>query len=785
MSDLLEGLNPQQAEAVAAGDGPVLVLAGPGSGKTRVLTNRIAYLVQEKKVPQWGIMAVTFTNKAAAEMRQRVERTTNGTLDGAQIGTFHSICSRLLRREADATPYSRDYAIYDTEDQQSAVKKAIGDLDIDNKKFPPGRFLNKISTWKNELLTPYDIVSNDYFEEIAGRVYRAYQSILVANNAMDFDDLLMQTVLLMEDNEDVRQRWQNRLQHILVDEFQDTNIAQYKLIRLLGAPQNNLFVVGDEDQGIYAFRGADYRNVMLFKRDYPNAHVILLEQNYRSTQIVLDVARAVIDRNSNRTPKALRTDRSGGALITIKEAFTDREEAEYVASKLRELERREGYSYKDLAVMYRTNAQSGPLEAALVHANVPYRLVGGVGFYRRREIRDLIAYLRLVGNPNDALSFDRVINVPGRSLGAKSVETFRDWVNQRGDTPWDALQALARGEASPLTGRAAKSMGDFAQMLIDWRELLSKNNLLALFDSIVTDIGYNIYIHQISDTPEQVADRLENIGQLRSVMSENRDQPLGDFLAETALVADVDSLNEDEDKVTLLTLHAAKGLEYPVVFITGLEERLLPHSRSIDDPDGMQEERRLLYVGITRAKDRVFLTHAFRRTMYGESSVSQSSRFLADIPADLTEGYSTELYDQRNRSSYERQTSWDSTGSSSYGGRSSGGGFGGYNSGNNNSSGSDRNSRPGSVFGTTNRGSGMVERTPSGRKKVIQFPSGQSRQPAQTKFKAGMNVSHAKFGKGIVIKSESHGDYEDVTVMFAGGVGTKTLASNFANLVIL
>lgn len=742
MTDLLEGLNPQQAEAVTAGEGPVLVLAGPGSGKTRVLTNRIAYLVREKHVPPYDIMAVTFTNKAASEMRTRVERVIDGRLDGLQIGTFHSICSRLLRREADATPYNRDYAIYDTDDQQSAIKRVLNDLDIDSKKYSPGRLLNKISAWKNELVTPYDIVSHDYFEEIAGRVYRGYQNILVANNAMDFDDLLMQSVILLEDHAEVRTRWQNRLQHILVDEFQDTNIAQYKLVRLLGEPQNNIFVVGDEDQGIYAFRGADYRNVLLFRRDYPNAHVILLEQNYRSTQNVLDAARAVIDKNTNRTPKRLRTDRQGGARVTIFEAYSEKDEAEYVAQRLRDLQRREGYEYKDLAVMYRTNAQSRALEEALIHANVPYRLVGGVGFYRRREIRDLLAYLRLVGNPNDIFSFDRVINVPGRGIGTKSIETFRDWVAQRGDTAWDALQALARGEASPLTGRAAKSMGQFGQMLLDWRALLEQNDLLVLFDEIVARTGYNLYVHEISDTAEQVADRLENIDSLRSKVAENRDQLLSDYLADEALVSDVDSLTEDEDKATLLTLHAAKGLEFPVVFITGMEEGLLPHSRSFDDPDGMQEERRLLYVGLTRAKDQVYLTYAFRRMLYGDSIPGVPSRFLADIPENLTEGVSASMGDLRSRTAYQRQTSWSSESSSRSYPSSSG-----------------------------------------GRSKIIPFTTEPKAAP-QTKYKTGMRVKHAKFGEGIVIESAIYGGDEEVTVAFAG-VGMKKLAASFANLTIV
>lgn len=732
MTNLVNGLNPQQREAVTAGDGPVLVLAGPGSGKTRVLTHRIAYLIQEMGVPAYNIMAVTFTNKAASEMRGRVENLLGGRLDGLQIGTFHAICSRLLRREADYTSYNRDYAIYDTDDQQAVVKRALADLDLDAKKFTPGRVLNKISMWKNELVRPDEYVSRDYFEEIAGRVYRRYQELLVENNAMDFDDLLMQTVLLMESADSVRERWQRRLEHILVDEFQDTNMAQYRLVQILGLPQNNIFVVGDEDQGIYAFRGADYRNVLQFRQDYPNARVILLEQNYRSTQIVLDAARAVIDKNPNRTRKALFTERTSGPLVTIYEAYSERDEGDYVAQRILEMVRRREYDYRDIAVMYRTNAQSRSLEEAFVKAGVPYRLVGGVAFYRRREIRDLLAYLRLVNNPNDTVSFERVINVPGRGIGAKSLETFRTWVLQRGDSIWDALQALANGEASPLAPKAAKSFAEFGRMLAEWRDMLAENDLLALFDEITARIGYNLYVHSISDTPEQVAERLENINELRNNIADSRELDLNDFLADTALVADVDTLLEDANQVTLLTLHAAKGLEFPVVFITGLEEGLLPHARSFDDPDAMQEERRLMYVGLTRAKDRVYLCYAFRRTLYGDSIPGVPSRFLCDIPADLTEGVSAGMSSLRDRQAYQRQVTWDAPASS------------------------------------------------GSRAKIISFP--QTTKPL--KYKSGMRVRHHKFGEGMVIESRRYGDDEEVTVIFANKV-TKTLAASFANLEIL
>ncbi len=751
VTDLVSGLNPQQREAVTAGDGPVLVLAGPGSGKTRVLTHRIAYLIRERDIYPYHIMAVTFTNKAAAEMRTRLENLLGGRPDGLQIGTFHAICARLLRREADHLPYRDDFAIFDTDDQQSLIKQALNEANIDPKKFTPGRILNAISAQKNELITPEEYVGRDYFGEIVGRIYERYQALLLANNAMDFDDLLMQTALLLKHNDGVRERYQERLQHILVDEFQDTNTAQYQLVQTLGLPQNNVFVVGDEDQGIYAFRGADYRNVLQFRKDYPTAHVILLEQNYRSTQIVLDAARAVIDKNKHRTPKALFTDRQGGPLVTINEAYTEADEGQYIVSKAVELHRQ--YAYRDIAVMYRTNAQSRAIEEAFINKRVPYKLIGGVGFYKRREVRDLLAYMRLINNPDDSVSFNRVVNVPARGIGKTSLEAFQQWaLTKGGNAP--ALAALVRGEPSPVTGRASKSLAAFGQMVAGWRELLTKSDLIALFDAISSDVSYNLYIHEISDTDEQVAERLENIAELRALVLKNRESTLVDFLNETSLVSDVDSLDDNIDAVTLLTLHAAKGLEYNIVFIAGLEDGLLPHTRTFDDPDQMAEERRLFYVGLTRAKDHVYLTYAFRRMLYGDSTLGQPSRFIGDIPGTLTEGVSAQVGSLRDRQTFQRQTTWDSD--------------------------------------TTWERQG----TPPARSnpKIIPFnggagtkaaPKSAPRPPAPVlKYRTGQKVKHAKFGEGTVIDSKQAGNDEDVTIAFVS-VGIKTLAASFANLTIL
>ncbi|MCC6804839.1 MAG: UvrD-helicase domain-containing protein, partial [Anaerolineae bacterium] len=708
---LLDILNPQQREAVTAGDGPVLVLAGPGSGKTRVLTHRIAYLIQDEGIAPYHIVAVTFTNKAAAEMRERVQKLLGGDLSGLQIGTFHSICARLLRIEADHTPYDRDYVIYDTDDQIAVLKNVIAEMNVDPKKFKPGGVLNAISTAKNELIEPGEYIGRDYFGEIVARVYPEYQRRLVASNALDFDDLLMQTVLLLRDHPDVREKYQQRYEHILVDEFQDTNQAQYQLVQVLASPQENVLVVGDEDQGIYAFRGADYRNVMQFRRDYPGARVILLEQNYRSTQVVLDTARAIIDKNSHRTPKALFTDREGGALVTIYEAYSEGEEGDFIVNTINRQLKRGEYTARDFAVMYRTNAQSRSIEEAFIKYGVSYKLVGGVGFYKRREIRDLVAYLRVINNPNESVSFERVINVPGRGIGAKSLETFNAWAFTSNMTTAEALDALLLGTASPLTGRAAKAFAEFALMLNDLRMLAEHNDLTVVFDELLGRIGYNLYISEISETKDETEDRMENIAALRGLISDKKDLALTDFLAETALVSDIDTLDQEKDSVTLLTMHAAKGLEFPVVFITGLEDGLLPHSRSFSEPDAMAEERRLLYVGLTRAKDHLYLTYAFRRSLYGESVPGIPSRFLGDIPAELTEGVSPRLQTLRDRAGYQAATSW------SY-------------------------DKPSAA--------------PVSSSKVISFERAAQKQ-RNTRYKAGQRVFHPKFGEGIVIDSRPDG----------------------------
>ncbi len=752
---LLEGLNEKQRAAVSAGPGPVLVLAGPGSGKTRVLTHRIAYLIREIGVYPGGIVAVTFTNKAAGEMRARVENILGGRLQGLQIGTFHAICARLLRREAAHTQHRHDYLIYDTDDQVALVTQALNELNLDVKKYRPRQLLDYISGAKNELIPPDKYQMKSYLGEIVRRVYERYQELLIASNARDFDDLLMETALLLRDNDEVRQKYQKFIEYLLVDEFQDTNMAQYELVKILAKPQDNVFVVGDEDQAIYGFRGADYRNVLQFRRDFPDATVILLEQNYRSTQIVLDAARAVIDKNTHRTPKALFTDQVGGQPVTVYEAYSEVDEAEYVIQRVDDQRKQERLDYRDIAVMYRTNAQSRALEEAFIRSNTPYRLIGGVGFYKRREIRDLLAYLRLINNPDDAVSFARVVNVPKRGIGKKSVEDLQRWALKQRYTIGQALAALAQGEPSSLPASAVRKLVDFHALLAGWRELNAAGDLSALLEDVIVRTGYTLHLHESSDRPEEAMERQENVNEFRALLEQDRARPLGEFLEDISLVADVDTLAEDKNSVTLLTLHAAKGLEYPVVFITGIEEGLLPHLRSLDEPDGMAEERRLFYVGLTRAMRHLYLTYAFRRMTYGDSSPSLPSRFLGDIPARLVQGVSAGLANRRNYQTYQESLRWDDD--------------------------SPWEKKASDKEATWPDASALVDAARSRIRGQIQ-PFGQG---TPLRYRSGLRVQHPVFGEGIVIESRRSGDDEEVTIQFSKQVGLKRLAASFANLIIL
>ena len=745
--DYLDGLNEAQRTAVTAPPGPILVLAGPGSGKTRVLTHRIVYLIREMKVSPWHILAVTFTNKAAKEMRHRVEAMMDGRLRGLMMGTFHATCARILRRETDNLAYyDRDFVIFDTADQQQVVKQALKDLNLDDKKFPPNKMLNGISNAKNELLTPELYHATNYIAEITRRVYGRYQEILHANNAMDFDDLLMNVVLLLDERPDILTKYQQQYHHILVDEFQDTNTAQYGLLKRLAAGHNNIFVVGDSDQSVYRWRGADYRNINRFRENYPEAQQILLEQNYRSTQLILDAAKAVIRHNRNRVHKELFTTRAGGDQIVVREAYNDIEEAETVVGTIQSL-LLDGYAPNDFAVMYRTNAQSRSIEEAFVRASMPYRLVGATQFYKRREVKDLIAYLRLTHNPADSVSYGRIVNVPARGIGAKGKENLQNWALSKGWQPSEAHIALATDPdvQHPFNKRAFNALSRFGALLDAWVSLRDGVSVGELMDVILEQTNYRAYI---DDGTEEGEDRWANIMELRSVAAEDPSVSLSEFLEQVALVAEADNVDETVSATTLLTLHAAKGLEFPVVFITGLEDGILPHSRSLDDGESLAEERRLFYVGMTRAEDQLYLSHAFRRAVWGEPETCVPSRFLDDIPMALIDGLSAAPRRQQAKS---RASSWDWPGETDW-----------------------SSSEP-----KANVMSSDKRPLPTPRRHQ---PTDQpARQPARAAFKTGQRVRHAKFGDGTVIESKLVGSEEEVTVAFANA-GIKRLAASFAKL---
>jgi DNA helicase-2/ATP-dependent DNA helicase PcrA len=765
---LFSGLNEAQRSAVSAPPGPVLVLAGPGSGKTRVLTYRVAYLIQEMGVPPWQIMAVTFTNKAAKEMRHRVEELLEGQPRGLTMGTFHATCVRILRRETEYLPfYDRDFVIFDTADQQQVVKQALKNLNLDDKKFSPNKMLNGISNAKNELITAEMYAANNYISEIIRRVYTEYQWLLQANNAMDFDDLLMNTVLLFDERQYVLQKYQERYEHILVDEFQDTNTTQYTLLKMLAARHSNLFAVGDSDQSIYKWRGADFRNIQRFREQFPQAQQVLLEQNYRSTQIILDAAKAIIKPNPNRVHKELFTHREGGVPLVVREAYNEHEEADTILDTIEGL-MQEGYSGGDMAIMYRTNAQSRVLEETFLRVGLPYRLVGATAFYRRREVKDIIAYLRLIYNPSDSIGFGRILNVPPRGIGAKTRQQLLQWAAECDWQPAEAVIKLAKDPQAqhPFNSRAFKVLSRFGGLLAAWIDLHDLVSVTDLLDLILEQTAYRDYL---DDGTSEGEERWENIMEFRNASSENSDVMLSEFLEQVALVSEADNLEETPNATTLLTLHAAKGLEFPIVFLTGLEDGLLPHSRSLDDGEELAEERRLLYVGLTRAKDRVYLSHAFRRTFYGDSSVSVPSRFLNDIPQELTEGRSPSV---RRQQSGRRVSSWTNSSAVAGGVR-----------------------RPASGSAYSNQGSGRsrssAEQTGRGslplpRAYETDYPDEMNEtRKRELQFHSGQRVMHARFGEGMVIESKLTGNDEEVTVAFTPITGVKRLAASFANLEII
>jgi DNA helicase II / ATP-dependent DNA helicase PcrA len=734
--DILSNLNPQQKQAVTAEPGPTLVLAGPGSGKTRVLTNRIAYVIDNLGVQPHHILAVTFTNKAAREMEARVKKLLEQDLKGIWLGTFHAICARLLRRETELLPFDSNFVIFDDDDQQTLVKRAIKDLNLDEKIYRPNSVHSAISTAKNNLIFPQNFSTKTYRDEVIARIYKRYNELLVNNNAVDFDDLLLWSWRLLEENQETREKYARRFEYILVDEFQDTNLVQYELLRHLASYNQNIFVVGDEDQSIYRWRGADYRNVMRFEEDYPKAQKILLEQNYRSTQTVLDAAVSVIDRNHHRTPKRLRSlpDHGKGDPIVLYEATDDHAEAAYVVDTIQQINSLGQYHGGDIAVMYRTNAQSRLVEEAFLRSGMPYRLVGAQRFYGRREIKDMISYLRLVQNPADEVSLGRIINVPPRGIGDKTLVALQLAAQKAEISAGEVLLDLGRqGKDSAHWGilaRGANLLTDFGTLLLGWHEHAANIPLPELFDRILEE---TVYYEHVSDGTEEGRSRWENVQELRRLAFEYEDRGLSSFLENLALVSDQDTVPEEAQAPTILTLHAAKGLEFPVVFIVGLDDGLLPHNRALDDPEEMAEERRLFYVGLTRAKYRLYLVRAEQRSLYGSYQESIPSRFLEDIPEALVRAGSRRKRESGVSAKRNSTANWDES----------------------------------RVLRTY--------RTP---------PPASSAPIIQVRYHPAMRVRHPSWGDGMVLESRIQDGDETVDVVFES-VGFKRLVASLANLEIL
>lgn len=643
MNPLLTGMNDQQAEAVQTTEGPLLIMAGAGSGKTRVLTHRIAYLIDEKMINPWNILAITFTNKAAREMRERAVALNPATSE-TLIATFHSMCVRILRREADHIGYNRNFTIVDPGEQRTLMKRILKNLNLDPKKWNERAILGTISNAKNDLLDEiaYEHQAGDMYTQIVAKCYKAYQEELRRSEAMDFDDLIMMTLRLFDKNPDVLAYYQQRYQYIHVDEYQDTNHAQYQLVKLLASRFKNICVVGDADQSIYGWRGADMQNILDFEKDYPEAKVVLLEENYRSTKKILQAANEVIKNNRNRRPKKLWTQNDEGEQIVYYRANDERDEAVFVASTIDNIVREKVKNFKDFAVLYRTNAQSRTIEEALLKSNIPYTMVGGTKFYSRKEIRDVISYLNLIANTSDNISFERVVNEPKRGVGPGTLEKLRNFAYEQN---MSLLYASANIMLSPIKGKAAQGVYDFANMILNLRDQLDGLSITDTVEAILDKSGY-LDALSMQQTLESQS-RIENIEEFMSV-TKNFDETntdgtedetgidrLGRFLNDLALIADTDDGEAEAAEVTLMTLHAAKGLEFPVVFLIGMEEGVFPLSRASEEPDELEEERRLAYVGITRAEEILFLTNANTRTLFGKTSYNRPSRFLREISDDL------------------------------------------------------------------------------------------------------------------------------------------------------
>ena len=794
-----ETLNPRQQEAVFHTEGPLLVLAGAGSGKTRVLTHRIAYLIEEKGVNPWNILAITFTNKAAGEMRERVDDIVGFGAESIWVSTFHSTCVRILRRHIENLGYTTSFTIYDGDDQRTLMKQILKTMDLDPKQFKDRALLSAISSAKDELVTPEEFMLNaggDFRQKKVAEVYKEYQKQLKKNNALDFDDLIVKTVELFKNCPDVLEYYQERFKYIMVDEYQDTNMAQFKLVDLLASKYRNLCVVGDDDQSIYKFRGANIENILSFEKAFPGAHVIKLEQNYRSTKNILEAANQVIRNNRGRKDKTLWTDNEEGTLVKLRRFDTAYDEAEAIVQDIMA----SGRPYADCAVLYRTNAQSRLLEEKCILHSVPYRLVGGVNFYQRKEIKDILCYLKTIANGQDDLAVNRIVNVPKRGIGATTMGRMTAFASEQGMSLFDAL---LRVRAVPGVGKAAEKIERFTEQIMDFRDRLEESSIKEIIEAILEETGYRTELENEGEVESQT--RLENIEELinKAVSySDTEEYPtLDGFLEEVALVADVDSVDDSENRVVLMTLHSAKGLEFPQVYLSGMEDGLFPSYMSImsDDKDALEEERRLCYVGITRAREKLTLTMARQRMINGETQYAKPSRFVEEIPPELLE-------EEGGRSRFAAGGRFSSDGSSgddlvfssddgfddsdlpwgkSFGGGSSGG-FGGS------ASGSFGGGASRGFGGSSSRGFGGGSSSGFGSK-TNAYATGQPfktpafgkaftvEKPESLEYQAGDRVRHIKFGVGTVVDIADGGKDFEVTVDF-DKAGRKKMFASFAKL---
>lgn len=768
IQDAVNRLNPPQRQAVETTEGPLLIMAGAGSGKTRVLTHRIAWLIANRKAPPWAILAITFTNKAAREMQERVSKLVGPEGRDIWVSTFHSMCVRILRKDIERIGFTSNFSILDSTDQLSVIRNCMKELNIDTKKFEPKAVQAIISASKNELITPtqYEQKVGDYFEGLVAKVYKMYQRRLRSNNSLDFDDLIMKTIELFKEVPEVLDFYQKKFKYIHVDEYQDTNRAQYMLCRMLADSHHRICVVGDSDQSIYRWRGADITNILNFEEDYPEAKTILLEQNYRSTANILNAANGVIALNSGRKPKKLWTDSEEGAKIKVYRADSEHDEGYFVTGEISK-NVKQGQAYQNHAILYRTNAQSRVIEEILIKSDIPYQIVGGIKFYDRKEIKDLLAYLRLLSNPDDDISLTRIINVPKRGLGDTTVGKLAAAAGERGVSIFRVLQTV---DDLGFTGRTRNMLVEFYDMIEALHRMVEFLSVTELTEKILEMSQYRLEL-QNENTLESRS-RLENIDEFLSVTMEfeknNEDKSLVSFLTDLALIADIDSVNDDEedrsDAVVLMTMHSAKGLEFPTVFIVGMEEGVFPHSRAFQDNDELEEERRLAYVGITRAEKQLFLSCARMRTLFGRTTANQPSRFIEEIPEELKEDTA------KTQDRFQR-------GGSEVGGAYGGRGFSGGSRGN-------FGGRSGAA-GAAPIGSGSTASAATSKSSVTVTSGGAQRATgagaaAAGDYKAGDKVSHGKWGTGTVVAVKGTGNDTELQIAFPAPVGVKRLLAGFA-----